>query len=110
VFVAVMVIDEVGYVNVRTEQTNSDRARSVPRLDRGFLFYMTLPFTVVRAFNANSAISSRERRFEPGETLLCDTGQTGAIVTIEVDKSLFLIGRPTFETCCKFKNEGAPFF
>jgi hypothetical protein len=71
---------------------------------------MTLQFTVVLAFKANSAISGRERQFEPSETLLCDTGQNSENVTIEVDKSLFLVERRTLEACCKFKNEGAPFF
>jgi hypothetical protein len=74
------------------------------------IFNMTLQFSVVQAFKAKSAISGRERQFEPGETLLADSGQTGPNATIEVDKSLFLVKRSVFETCCTFKNEGAPFF
>jgi len=37
---------------------------------------------------------------------LCDSGQRGATVTIEIESSLFLIDRTTLEACCEFKNEG----
>ena len=66
---------------------------------------MTALFDVIHAFVATEPISGRERRFEPGEIVSLDSGQTGPTVTIEADMSLFLIDRPTFKTCCKFKNE-----
>ena len=72
---------------------------------------MTRAFSVVHAFNATNAISGRQREFKPGETLLCDPGQADGTVTIEIQKSLFLVERSIFETCCKWKNDGAaPFF
>jgi hypothetical protein len=71
---------------------------------------MVLEYMVTRPFTATSAISGRERQFEPGDSFLCDSGQSGATVTIEVDLSLFLIDRKTFETCCKFMNEGIGFY
>jgi len=71
---------------------------------------MTLLYSVIQPFKAMTPISGRERQFQPGETFLYDTGQTGAIITIEVDKSLFLVDRSIFETCCTFKGESAPPF
>ena len=71
---------------------------------------MTLKFEVLRPFVARHAISGRDYRFEPGQTILCDTGQNGEIMTIEVDTALFLVERPIFKECCKFKNEGSPIF
>jgi hypothetical protein len=65
---------------------------------------------VVRQFRAKSAISGVEHEFEPGDAILCESGQTGATVTIEADKSFFLVDRQTFETSCVSKNEGTPFF
>jgi hypothetical protein len=61
-------------------------------------------YDVVRAFEATAPISGRKRRFEPGEVIAYEMGQAGPTVTIEVDASLFLVDRSTFETCCKFKN------
>jgi hypothetical protein len=71
---------------------------------------MVFEYTVTRPFTATSAISGRERQFEPGDSFLCDFGQSGATVAIEVDLSLFLIDRRTFETCCKFNSEGQGFY
>jgi hypothetical protein len=71
---------------------------------------MVLEYTVTRPFTATSAISGRDRQFEQGDSFLCDSGQSGATVTIEIDLSLFLIDRRTFETCCKFKWEGQGFY
>jgi hypothetical protein len=70
---------------------------------------MTLPFTVLKTFTATSPISGRERLFEPGDTLICDTGQTGATLTFEFETSVFLVDRSTFKRCCIFKNEGVLF-
>jgi hypothetical protein len=70
---------------------------------------MPQKYIVTRPFKATSAISGREREFKPGDWFLCDSGQRGETITIEVDLSLLLIDRKTFETCCKFKNEGELF-
>lgn len=69
---------------------------------------MTLLYGVIRPFKAMTAISGRERQFQLGETFLYDTGQAGTTVTIEADKSLFLVERSIFETYCTFKGEFAP--
>ena len=69
---------------------------------------MTLLYKVNRPFKAMAAVSGRERHFQPGETFLYDTGQTGATVTIEVDKTLFLVDHSVFETCCTFKGDFTP--
>jgi hypothetical protein len=66
---------------------------------------MTARFDVIQAFVATEPISGRQRRFEPGEIVSLDSGQSGPTVTIEADLSLFLIDGSTFEACCKFKNE-----
>ncbi len=44
-----------------------------------------------------NVISGRERAFKPGETFLSDSGQSDGSVTIEMDKSLFVIERSIFE-------------
>jgi hypothetical protein len=74
---------------------------------------MTLLYEVVKPFKATTAISGRERCFEPGETFSCDSARPGENVVIEVDVSseaalLFLVDRATFKACCEWKNEGAP--
>ena len=69
---------------------------------------MTLQYSVNRPFKAMTAVSGRERHFQPGETLLFDTGQTGATVTIEAEKTVFLVDHSVFETCCTFKGEFTP--
>jgi len=66
---------------------------------------MTLFYDVVRAFKATEAISGRERLFEPGFVISCDTGQSGPTLTFEAHTTLFLVDRSTFKTCCKFKND-----
>ena len=71
---------------------------------------MTLEFSVLRAFEATAPISGRQRRFEVGDVVMYDSGQTGPTVTIETGMSLFLVDRSTFETCCKFKNQGSGAF
>ena len=68
---------------------------------------MTLCYIVTQRCTATSAISGRERLFEPGDKFYCDNGQHGATLTIELESSLYLMEWSTFETgCCKFKNEG----
>jgi hypothetical protein len=69
---------------------------------------MTRAYSVVHAFKATNAISGREREFKPGETLLSDRNQTNGNVTIEIDRSFFVVEQPIFEACCKWKNEGGP--
>jgi hypothetical protein len=69
---------------------------------------MTARFDVVQRFEAAEAICDRKRRFEPGEVVTCDSGQTGTMLTIEVDTIFYLVDRSTFRSCCKWKNEGAP--
>jgi hypothetical protein len=66
---------------------------------------MTAVFDVIRSFVATEPIGGRERRFEPGDIVTYDSGQTGPTITIEADMSLFLVDRSTFKTCCEFKNE-----
>jgi hypothetical protein len=63
---------------------------------------MITSFNVVRAFEATEPISGRKRRFEPGDVIAYEMGQDGPTVTIEADKSLFLLDRSTFKACCEF--------
>ena len=87
------------------------RDRIVQIVGKFFNKHMTRAFSVVRPFKATNAISGREREFKPGETLLSDPGQGDGNVTIEIEKSLFVVERSIFEACCKRKNDGAtPFF
>jgi hypothetical protein len=61
---------------------------------------MKVPFLVVTAFKATAAISGREQLFEPGDTFVCELGQNGEVVTIEVNHTLFPINRSTLDDCC----------
>jgi hypothetical protein len=67
---------------------------------------MTNPYSVIKTFRATTAISGRERQFEPGETVLCDPALPGETVIVEADEFLFVVDRATFNACCKWKNEG----
>jgi hypothetical protein len=65
-------------------------------------------YSVIKPFRAITAISERERNFQPGETFVCDPSQPGESIIIETDEFLFFVDRPTFKACCKWKNEGMP--
>jgi hypothetical protein len=67
---------------------------------------MTLLYSVRQAFKATDPISGREQSLEPGDTLTCDTGQTGTTILIEIHGLSFLVQHATFKACCEFKNEG----
>jgi hypothetical protein len=67
---------------------------------------MTLQYDVVNAFEATTAVSSRKRRFEPGDVVTCDSGQGSPNVIIEADMSLYLVERSIFKACCRFRNDG----
>ena len=67
---------------------------------------MLILYRVVKAFRATTAIFGRERQFQPGETFLCDPALPGETVIVEADEFLFVVGRATFDACCKWKNEG----
>jgi hypothetical protein len=69
---------------------------------------MTLPYCVRQAFKATDPISGREHSLQPGDTLMCDTGQAGTTILIELNGLSFLVERATFKDCCEFKNEGPP--
>ena len=69
---------------------------------------MMLRYDVIQAFVATNPISKREHEFRSGDTFECDSGQTDDMVTIEFERSLWLVKRATFESCCKWKNEGLP--
>ena len=71
-------------------------------------FQMMLLYLVTRAFSATHRPSGREREFRPGDTFECGSGQSDDMVTIELEQSLLLVERATFESCCKWKNEGLP--
>jgi hypothetical protein len=65
-------------------------------------------YVAVRPFTATTAISGRERQFQPGETFVCDAALPGDDAIIETDEFLFLVDRATFRACCIWKNEGVP--
>lgn len=67
---------------------------------------MKLFYSVHHAFKATDPISGREQSLEPGDTLTCDTGQTGTTILIEINGLYFLVQRITFNACCEFKNQG----
>jgi hypothetical protein len=67
---------------------------------------MTLLYSVRHAFKATDPISGREQSLEPGDTLTCDSRQTGSTILIEINGLSFLVQRATFNACCKFKNQG----
>jgi hypothetical protein len=67
---------------------------------------MTARFDVIQAFEAKEAICDRVRRFNPGDIVTCDSGQHAPTILVEADMTLFLVDRSTFDSCCKWKNEG----
>ena len=62
---------------------------------------MTHAFRVVQAFKARTAISDRERQFNPGDVVLSDVVSGDDTITIEAGRSFFLVERSTFEACCE---------
>ena len=72
---------------------------------------MIQTFSVVRDFNAMTAISGRLREFKSGELIAVDSAQAGDVVAIESESRIFLVDRRVFEISCKRNNDGAaPFF
>jgi hypothetical protein len=71
---------------------------------------MTHKFKVTKSFEATEPISGRKRILEPGEMVLCDTGQKGRTILVEIDKQSLLAETTSFKACCILMNEGAPFF
>jgi len=67
---------------------------------------MTLAYEVFAPFVAADAISGKERKFKPGETVLYDDSQRDPTVTIEFEESQFLVDSSTFEQCCEVKALG----
>jgi len=71
---------------------------------------MIQDYRVLRAFEAVEAISGHPRRFERGDVVTCDAGETDPtgpiLMMIEADTSLYLVDRSTFDACCEFKSPG----
>jgi len=57
-------------------------------------------FKVTKAFNATTPISGAERRFIPGEIVVCDPKQQGSTLTLQLGGAFFLVDRSVFEACC----------
>ncbi len=51
-------------------------------------------------FEAANPISGRRRRVQPGELFFADLWQQGQMIVVELDESLWLLDRDTFERCC----------
>ena len=66
---------------------------------------VTAAYAVVRTFKAKAPISGHERQFEEDETITYKAGQTAAAVTFAFEGALYLVDRPTFKSCCVFKDE-----
>jgi hypothetical protein len=64
-------------------------------------------YEAIGPFKTTTAISGRERRFQPGESFVCDPALPGETVIIRADEFFFLVDRATFIACCKWKNEGS---
>ena len=69
---------------------------------------MTHRFVVEHAFSAIDPISGRERKLGPGDTLVCNIGQTGGTIIAEIDGLPFLVERSQMESCCTIKYESGP--
>jgi hypothetical protein len=67
---------------------------------------MNQAFSVIKKFEAKEPISGRDHQFELGDRILCDTGQEGPTIAIELEWSLFFLERSVFKDCCRWKNEG----
>jgi len=65
-----------------------------------------MAYKVVRAFEATEPISGRKRKFEPGEIVICHSGQAGPTLTIEANSSYFTVDRSTLKNCCVYDNRG----
>ena len=66
---------------------------------------MTLAYEVFAPFVAADAISGKQRKFEPGETVLYDDTQRDPTVSIAFGDDEFLLDSSTFEQCCKFRDQ-----
>jgi len=62
---------------------------------------MARAYSVLCSFEATQAISGRKRRIEPPAVVKCDLSESGSMVTIELDMSLYLVAFLTFNTCCR---------
>jgi hypothetical protein len=71
---------------------------------------MKQEYRVIRSFTAAEPISGDQKKFTPGDIVICDLAQAGSTLTIEVFAGItayFLVGRPVFEARCKWINRGA---
>jgi hypothetical protein len=64
----------------------------------------------MRPFAATAPISGAQRKFLPGERIVCDKAQNDSTLTVEVgDGALsgyFTVDRSVFEACCEPMNSG----
>lgn len=70
---------------------------------------MKQPYKVIQPFAATVPISGTQRRFTPGEIVVCDAKQSGSTLTLEVGgafTTFFLVDRSVFEACCKWISVG----
>jgi hypothetical protein len=59
-------------------------------------------YKVIQSFAATEPISGNQKKFAPGETLVCDKAEEGPTLTLEVGGGLtsyFLVERSVFEAC-----------
>jgi len=73
---------------------------------------MKQEFKVIRPFLATAPISGTQKRFGPGDIIVCDIKQPGATLTLEAGEgsftAFFSVERPVFEACCKWISRGMP--
>jgi hypothetical protein len=70
---------------------------------------MKLAYKVIQPFEATAPISGTQRRFNRGEIVVCDTKQSGEMLTIELGTefaTLFLVDRAVFKDCCEWYSKG----
>jgi hypothetical protein len=67
---------------------------------------MVSGYIVVQPFQAVKPFSGAERQFVPGEEFSCDSGQHGESVTIEFDRTLYVIDHTILKNCCRLHIGG----
>jgi len=71
---------------------------------------MKQEYRVIRPFTAAEPISGNEKKFAPGDIVICDAAETGPTLTLETFEGFtayFLVERSIFEMCCKWISRTA---
>lgn len=70
---------------------------------------MKQEYRVIQPFTSTEPISGGQKKFAPGDIVICDVAEGGPTLTLEVFAGFaayFLVERSVFDACCKWINSG----